>query len=155
MIWINRGRSWARRSPGRDLHEVFTPGEESCRRLNVLYAVVRRNRDGMSFGRDMKRRMRGAIAPVVFLAVTGYFCWNAVQGPHGLKSAASEQAVLKQAQTELAAAEAERDAWQRRVHALESDHLDRDMLDERARALLNLANPSDIIVQYAPKDRLF
>jgi cell division protein FtsB len=29
------------------------------------------------------------------------------------------------------------------------------MLDERARALLNLANPNDVIVQYAPKDRLF
>ena len=109
----------------------------------------------MSFGREMKRRLRGAIAPVVFLTVTGYFCWNAVQGPHGLKSAAAQQTVLKQAQAELAAAEAERDAWQRRVHALESDHLDRDMVDERARALLNLANPNDIIIQYAPSDRLF
>jgi cell division protein FtsB len=78
-----------------------------------------------------------------------------VQGPHGLKSATAQRAVLKQAQADLAAAEAERDAWQRRVQALENDHLDRDMLDERARALLNLANPNDIIVQYDPKDRLF
>jgi len=109
----------------------------------------------MSFGRDMKRRMRAVIAPAIFLAVTGYFCWNAVQGPHGLKSAAAQQAVLKQAQAELAAAEAERGAWQRRVHALEGDHVDRDMLDERARALLNLAKPDDIIVQYTPQDRLF
>jgi cell division protein FtsB len=109
----------------------------------------------MAFGRELKRRLRGVIAPAVFLAVTGYFCWNAVQGPHGLKSAAAQQAVLRQAQVDLAAAETERDAWQRRVRALESDHLDRDMLDERARALLNLANPNDIIVQYAPKDRLF
>ena len=90
----------------------------------------------MAFGREVKRRLRGAIAPVVFLAVTGYFCWNAVQGPHGLKSAATQQAVLRQAQADLAAAETERDAW-------------------RARALLNLANPNDVIVQYAPKDRLF
>jgi cell division protein FtsB len=109
----------------------------------------------MSFGRELKRRARPVIAPTIFLAVTGYFAWNAVQGPHGLKASAAQQAVLIQAQAELAAAEAERDAWQRRVHALESDHLDRDMLDERARALLNLANPSDIIVQYGPKDRLF
>src|ERR1039458_9659492 len=108
----------------------------------------------MAFGREVKRRLRGAIAPAVFLAVTGYFCWNAVQGSHGLKSAATQQAVLRQAQADLAAAETERDAWQRRVHALESDHLNLDMLDERARALLNLANPNDVIVQYAPKDRL-
>ena len=109
----------------------------------------------MAFGREVKRRLRGAIAPVVFLAVTAYFCWNAVQGPHGLKAFAAQEAMLKQAQADLAAATADRDAWQRRVHALESDHLDRDMLDERARALLNLANPNDIIVQYSQKDRLF
>lgn len=109
----------------------------------------------MAFGRELKRRIRGVIAPAIFLAVTSYFCWNAVQGPHGLKSATAQQAVLKQAQADLGAAEADRDAWQRRVHALENDHLDRDMLDERARALLNLASPNDIIVQYDPKDRLF
>jgi cell division protein FtsB len=109
----------------------------------------------MLFGRELKRRIRAGVAPVVFLAVTGYFCWNAVQGPHGLKSATIQQAVLRQAQGDLTAAEAERDAWQRRVRALENDHLDRDMLDERARALLNLANPNDIIVQYDAKNRLF
>jgi cell division protein FtsB len=109
----------------------------------------------MSVGRELKRRLRATVAPTIFLAVTCYFAWNAVQGPHGLKSFAVQQSVLKQAQTELAAAEAERNAWQRRVHALEGDHLDRDMLDERARALLNLANPNDVVVQYEPKDRLF
>jgi cell division protein FtsB len=109
----------------------------------------------MAFGRELKRRIRGVVAPAVFLALTGYFCWNAVQGAHGLKSYAAQQAVLKQAQADLAAAEADRDAWQLRVQALDSEHLDRDMLDERARAMLNLANPRDIIVQYGPKDRLF
>jgi len=109
----------------------------------------------MAFGREWKRRMRDAIAPVVFLSVTAYFCWNAVQGPHGLKSAAVQQALLRQAQADLTATQAERDAWQRRVRALEGDHLDRDALDERARAMLNLANPRDIIVQYDAKDRLF
>ncbi|HXQ21458.1 MAG TPA: septum formation initiator family protein [Candidatus Acidoferrales bacterium] len=109
----------------------------------------------MAFGREVKRRLRGAIAPVVFLAVTAYFCWNAVQGPHGLKAFATQQAMLQQAQADLAAANAERDAWQRRVRALEGDHLDRDMLEERARALLNLASPNEIIVQYGAQDRLF
>jgi cell division protein FtsB len=109
----------------------------------------------MALGREVKRRLRGAIAPVIFLAVTGYFCSNAVQGPHGLKAFTAQEAMLKQAQADLAAANAERDAWQRRVRALEGDHLDRDMLDERARALLNLTAPNDIVVQYDPKDRLF
>jgi cell division protein FtsB len=109
----------------------------------------------MAFARELKRRTRAVVAPVMFLAVTGYFCWNAVQGAHGLKSYAAQQLVLKQAQSDLALAQADRDAWLRRVHGLESEHLDRDMLDERARALLNFANPADIIVQYPAKDRLF
>ena len=99
----------------------------------------------MAFGREVKRRLRGAIAPVVFLAVTGYFCWNAVQGPHGLKAFAAQQAMLQQAQVDLSAASAERDAWQRRVRALEGDHLDRDMLDERARFQLDYVNPHDLV----------
>lgn len=106
-------------------------------------------------GRELRRRLRGVIAPAIFLALTGYFCWNAIQGAHGLRAYAQQQAVLKQAQADLAAAQAERDLWQLRARALDSDHLDRDMLDERARAMLNLANPNDIIVQYGPKDRLF
>jgi cell division protein FtsB len=109
----------------------------------------------MSFGRELKRRIRGLIAPVLFLAITGYFCWNAVQGPHGLKSAAVQQSMLTQAEADLTTAQAEQTAWQLRVRALENDHLDRDALDERARAMLNLANPRDIIVQYGPNDRLF
>jgi cell division protein FtsB len=109
----------------------------------------------MAFGREMKRRLRAVIAPVVFLAITVYFCWNAVQGQHGLKAAAAQQAMLKQAQADLVAAQTDHDAWQRRVQALQSDHLDLDMLDERARALLNLANPNDVIVQYGARDRLF
>jgi cell division protein FtsB len=109
----------------------------------------------MPFARELKRRLRVAVAPSVFLALTGYFAWNAVQGAHGLKAYAAQQAMLKQAQADLAQAQAERDQWQLRVQGLESDHLDRDMLDERARSLLNLANPNDIIVQYGAQDREF
>jgi cell division protein FtsB len=45
--------------------------------------------------------------------------------------------------------------WERRVSGLRSRHLDADMLDERARAMLNLTEPSEVIVPYSPKDRLF
>jgi len=38
---------------------------------------------------------------------------------------------------------------------LRSRHLDADMLDERSRAMLNLANPNDIIVSYGPQDHVF
>ncbi|MBV8096831.1 MAG: septum formation initiator family protein [Acetobacteraceae bacterium] len=108
----------------------------------------------MSIGGALKRGLTGAIAPAIFLSLVGYFGWNAVRGDHGLRSYAKREELLKEVQADLARAEADRDAWARRVAGLRSDHLDRDTLEERARAMLNLADPADIVVPYAPKDRL-
>jgi cell division protein FtsB len=109
----------------------------------------------MAFGREVKRRAKAAVAPVIFLALVGYFGWNAVQGKRGLMAYAERQELLAQAQADQAKVVAERDAWERRVAGLRSRHIDADTLDERARAMLNLADPTDIIVPFAPKDRLF
>jgi cell division protein FtsB len=109
----------------------------------------------MAFGRELKRRVKAAIAPVVFLAITGYFGWSATQGNHGLVAYAQRQELLQQANAEHAAALAERDSWEQRVAGLRANRLDPDTLDERARAMLNLANPNDVIVPYTAKDRLF
>ena len=39
----------------------------------------------MSFGREVKRRAKSAVPPLVLLAVAGYFGWSATQGDHGLQ----------------------------------------------------------------------
>lgn len=109
----------------------------------------------MAFGREMKRRAKAATAPLIFLAVVGYFGWNVVQGDHGLRAFAQRETFLAQAQAEQAKTQAEKDAWELRVTGLRSRHLDADALDERSRAMLNLAEPTDVIVQYTPSDKLF
>jgi cell division protein FtsB len=109
----------------------------------------------MPFGREIKRRLKAAVAPLVFLSLTGYFSWNAVQGNRGLVAYAQRQELLAQAQADQGRAQSERDAWARRVAGLRSRHIDPDALDERARAMLNLADPTDVIVPYVTKDRLF
>jgi cell division protein FtsB len=109
----------------------------------------------VAFFREAKRAIRAATLPCAFLGVAVYFTNSAVQGDRGLRMAAQRQDVLLARQAELVRAEAERDNWERRVGALRSNRLDRDMLDERARAMLNLADPDDVIVQYGPKERLF
>jgi cell division protein FtsB len=109
----------------------------------------------MAIGREMKRRAKAAVAPLLFLSVVGYFGWNVVQGDHGLRAYAQRETFLAQAQVEQAKAQAELDAWKLRVTGLRSRHLDADALDERARAMLNLADPTDVVVQYAPSDKLF
>jgi cell division protein FtsB len=109
----------------------------------------------MSLGEAVKRRARLMLAPSVFLAITAYFGWNATQGDRGLKAYAQRMDLLHQVIAEEAAAKAERDALETRVSGLRAKHLDPDTLDERARAMLNLAEPGDIIVKLSPQDKLF
>lgn len=104
---------------------------------------------------EWKRRMRGAIAPLVFLGVTGYFGVNVVEGAHGLKARGADSKTYAAAEQELAKTTAELKRWEIKVAGLRTDHLDADLLDERARAMLNLVEPSDIVVQYAPDKQLF
>ncbi len=109
----------------------------------------------MSFGRELKRRARIMIAPTVFLAITCYFGWNATQGERGLVAYAQRQELLRQVDADQTAAKAEREGWETRVAGLRARHLDPDTLDERARAMLNLAEPTEVIVKLGPQDKLF
>ena len=109
----------------------------------------------MSIMRYVRRKAKAALPPLVFLSLTGYFAWQTTQGDHGLRAYAARQQDLAMAETTLAGAQAEQAAWSRRVAGLRGSHLDLDTLDERARAMLNLADPSEIVVPYPQGQRLF
>ena len=109
----------------------------------------------MSFGRIIKRKIKAALPPAFFLSLVAYFAWNATQGAHGLKSYSEQLRLLSQAQDGETAAISEQAAWNQRVSGLRDHALDADTLDERARAMLNLAEPSDIVVPYGEHDKLY
>jgi cell division protein FtsB len=109
----------------------------------------------MAMLREMKRKVRGAVAPALFLLVAAYFAWGATQGDLGLKAFARRQHDLANAQAVLAHTQAEMASWEQQVRGLRSNQLDTDALDERVRAMLNRAAPADVIVPYSQKDRLF
>lgn len=94
-------------------------------------------------------------APAVFLSLVAYFGWNVVQGDHGLQAYARRQEQLTALQADLARAQDEQQVWERRVSGLRVQRLDPDLLDERARAMLNVADPADLVVLYGPGRRLF
>jgi cell division protein FtsB len=108
----------------------------------------------MGFGRMLRRKARAAAAPCIFLLLVAYFLWSATQGAHGLRADAGREQELEAAIAERAQAERELAVWQRRVAALHV-RIDGDALDERARAMLNLADPRDVIVPYDKGQRLF
>jgi cell division protein FtsB len=103
----------------------------------------------------LKRRARAIAAPVVFLSITAYFVWGVTQGNRGLVAHSQRLALLQQVQDDNGAAHAEKEQWDRRVAGLRANQLNPDTLDERARAMLNLADPADVVVQFNGKDKLF
>ncbi len=105
--------------------------------------------------RLIKNWLRSAVAPSIFLAVMAYFGWQATQGERGLQSYAMRQEQLKLVQAELDRTTQDRDQWERRVAGLKTQRLDPDTLDERARAMLNVADPTDIVVPYPAGKKLF
>ena len=109
----------------------------------------------MGFWVGVKRWLRAAVTPAIFLGLVGYFSWNVTQGERGLQSYAMRREQLKSLQAELVRVTAERDTWERRVMGLRTQRLDPDTLDERARAMLNVADPADIVVPYGGGKRLF
>jgi len=72
---------------------------------------------------------------------------NAYTGNHGLRARQDLDREIAQLTDELARLKAERTAWQRKVSLLKPESIDRDMLDERARALLQYTDPRDLILQ--------
>ena len=108
----------------------------------------------MSLGRTLKRKVRGAAAPAVFMALVAYFLWSATQGDRGLQASPQRQGELASALAEQKQAEAEVAMWERRIAGLQR-RIDADALDERARAMLNLSDPRDVIVPYDAGQKLF
>ena len=109
----------------------------------------------MKIGRRIKQAVHAIVAPTLFLALVGYFGWNATQGDRGLQSYAIRQEQLKSVQADLQRVESDRDQLERRVAGLRTQHLDPDTLDERARAMLNVADPNDLVVMYNNGKKLF
>jgi cell division protein FtsB len=79
--------------------------------------------------------------------VIGYFAVNAHTGDHGLRAKQDLDQQIAQLTGEVAALKAERTRWERRVALLKSDSLDPDMLDERARALLDYLDPRELTLR--------
>ena len=109
----------------------------------------------MSLGREIRKRTKAAIPSVILFAVAGYFGWSATQGDHGLQAYAGKQDQLRLARLELSHVNAEMEIWERRVAGLRTSRLDSDTLEERARAMLNLADPTEVVVMYGQGKKLF
>jgi cell division protein FtsB len=109
----------------------------------------------MDIGRHIRRQMRSIIGPAIGLSLSLYFGYHLVEGDRGLIAWVRLTEKIRIAKAQAAEIHADREAQEQRVQALRPDHLDPDMLDEQARAALNLVGPNEIVIPTpeAPKDR--
>jgi cell division protein FtsB len=101
-----------------------------------------------------RRRLRSilnALALYVLAALLiGYFGVNAYDGKHGLKAKQDIDRETATLTARLARLRVERAEWEHRIALLQSDNIDPDMLDERARALLDYVDPNDLVMMIKP-----
>jgi cell division protein FtsB len=88
---------------------------------------------------------------VVAALFVGYFGVNAYTGKNGINARQELDLEIAELASQVERAKAERAQWERRVALLRSNRIDPDMLDERARELLNYADPHDITVVVRPR----
>jgi len=105
----------------------------------------------MIFPRELRRRARALVGPVLGIALTGYFAYHLAGGDRGLLAWVRLIRQIHAENDKLASLRAERAALDLKVKNLSPDHLDPDLLDERVRATLNLAAPNEIVIMPPPR----
>ena len=100
----------------------------------------------MAFLGEIRRRARLVAGPVAGISLFAYFAYHLVEGDRGLIAWRALADQVSAAQAERDAAHAQRLALEERVSLLRPGHLDRDMLDERARAVLNRVGPDERVI---------
>jgi cell division protein FtsB len=98
-----------------------------------------------------RKRFRTALNTLALYTVAalviGYFGVNAYSGNRGLRAKQDLDQQIAELSAELDALKAERAMWERHVSLLKPDSIDPDMLDERARVLLNYADPRELTLR--------
>jgi cell division protein FtsB len=83
---------------------------------------------------------------VVAALFIGYFGVNAYTGKNGINARQELDQQIADLASEVERVKAERERWERRVALVKADRIDPDMLDERARQLLNYLDPHEVTI---------
>ena|SRR6185369_1894913 len=91
----------------------------------------------------LPRKITGPLVSAFFIF---YFIFHVLSGEHGLYALLKEQRRLEILKAELIEATAERKELGHRVHLMNSDSLNLDMLDEQSRAILDNAGSDELVI---------
>ena len=100
----------------------------------------------MSFFRDIKKQFKSVAVSVFGVSVTVYFAFHIFQGERGLLAWWKLQKQVSKARTTAEVTSFQKTYLEKRVRLLAPDNLDPDMLEERARLMLNYGHADEIVI---------
>lgn len=100
----------------------------------------------MALLREIRRRARQIVPQVLLTATLGYFGYHAIQGEHGVLAWLQLEKDLRIAEANAAVLAVERQELEHRVQLLRPNSLDPDLLEERARLVLNYGRAGEMLV---------
>jgi len=95
---------------------------------------------------EIRRRFGHMVGPLIGLGAVTYFAYHTVEGDRGVLAYLRLHNELLEAEMRLSKVASERQEMERRVLLLRPDHLDPDMLEERARVMLNMGHDGEVVV---------
>ena len=97
---------------------------------------------------DIRLRVRSMIGPLIGICAIAYFGFHVVHGERGLLTYWRLKQMIAETQPVLDEARVQREMLENRVSLLRPDNLDPDMLEERARVMLNFGYANDLVILY-------
>lgn len=97
-------------------------------------------------GRMLLHALKQVIVPTIGACILAYFVYYAVHGDRGILAKHQIENQIEDARRLLNEVRDERVRLEIRADRLRNDRLDVDLLEERAREMLNFAHPRDMVV---------
>jgi len=95
---------------------------------------------------ELRLRARHIVGPVLGICAIGYFAFHAIRGDRGILALRQLSLRVEIARLEHATVKSQRMQLEHKVQLLNPNSLDPDMLDERARVMLNYGLEDEVII---------
>src|SRR4051794_4788430 len=98
----------------------------------------------------VRSRVRAILIPLFFYAVLGgasaYLIKNGSEGQNGAAARVAFDRESADLKAQLATLQDQRERWRRRVESLRNESIDRDLLEQEARARLNRVAKDEVLI---------
>ncbi len=100
----------------------------------------------MNLSYEIRKRIRTSAGPTFGLLAICYFSYHLIEGDRGLFAYLKLQQEMQVQNAELQLSTLEKNKLEKRVQLMNPENLDLDMLEERARKVLGLAHPDEVVI---------